>query len=416
MTSPATALGAHRYRVLDAWRGICACLVTLVHIPVAHSWQGTAVFHNMQLFVDFFFVLSGFVICYAYGEELERGRNWQGFMIRRFGRVYPLHFAVLAAFVGLELVKWVASAGGGASFEGAPFTGPRSLSTLASNLLLTQSFGLHGMTSWNGPAWSIGVEFYTYAVFALVVMVLGLRSWVFAALSLAGLAAVGLFSPLWLFGTHDFGFMRCLYGFFLGCLIAMAIGRAAPGFAGTSSRWMTDRATVIEAGAIALLAVYLCFTGLDATSLAAPLVFALIVMVFAPERGAISKLLLSAPAQALGLWSYSIYMIHTLLFTLLKSVLAVIAGKGLLPLSSPVMEPVRLWTLNSPLGDLALTATYLAIVLVMARFSYAYIEAPARRWFAHLADKTEPGSAGDGRVKQVNGWATNLKMNASHSS
>lgn len=377
---PTPSANPHRYRVLDAWRGICACLVTVSHIPVAHPWQESFTFHNLQLFVDFFFVLSGFVICYAYGEALEHDHNWRGFMIRRFGRIYPLHFAVLAAFVLLELGKWAASAGGGASFDGAPFSGPRSPETLLSNLFLLQSFNLHGMTSWNGPAWSISVEFYTYAIFSLAVLAFGARSLVFLALSVLGFAAIALLSPHWFFTTHDYGFWRCLHGFFLGCLIAQFVARKPPQLA-------TRHGNLLEWSAAGLLVAYMLIAQSDAASIPAPLIFGLIVLVFAYERGALSRLLLSAPAQAIGLWSYSIYMVHTLLFTVLKSVMAFIAAKNLVPLSSPVTHPVRLWTLGSTPADVVLSVAYLALVLFCARFTYAWIEAPARLWFSRLADQ-----------------------------
>ena len=103
-------LAGHRYQVLDAWRGICALLVAFVHVPVAHAWQNAEAFHSLQLFVDFFFVLSGFVICHAYGRRLDVDRDWPGFMIRRFGRVWPLHAAVLAGFAVIELLKLAAQA------------------------------------------------------------------------------------------------------------------------------------------------------------------------------------------------------------------------------------------------------------------------------------------------------------------
>jgi peptidoglycan/LPS O-acetylase OafA/YrhL len=86
-----TSARGPRFEVLDAWRGICACLVTLVHIPVAHTFYADRWFTNMQLFVDFFFVLSGFVICHAYATRVTDTRSAGGFMIRRFGRIWPLH-------------------------------------------------------------------------------------------------------------------------------------------------------------------------------------------------------------------------------------------------------------------------------------------------------------------------------------
>jgi peptidoglycan/LPS O-acetylase OafA/YrhL len=363
----------HRYRVLDAWRGIAACLVTVVHIPVAHGLQGTALLTSLQLFVDFFFVLSGFVIFHAYGARIGDGRKATGFMIRRLGRVWPLHAAVIGGFVALEILKLAIESGAHLPLDGAPFAGNRSPETLISNLLLTQAFNLHGMTSWNGPAWSIGVEFYTYALFALAVVLCGARASVFAGLSAAGLIGVVALSDSWLFTTHSFGFFRCLYGFFAGVLVAMAVARA-----GADQRTMGR----LEAPAVVLLAGFILLTGVDASSLLAPVVFAMAIYVFAFEAGAISALLRQGWAQALGLWSYSIYMVHMLLFAVLKIVFTFLSKAApAIGLSAPIVSPVKLWTLGSPLLDAALVAGELALVMVLARFTYGRIEAPARAWF-----------------------------------
>jgi peptidoglycan/LPS O-acetylase OafA/YrhL len=444
MTAP------HRYAALDAWRGVCACLVTIVHIPVAHAWMGARPFQNMQLFVDFFFVLSGFVICHAYGTRLGTQASVSGFVIRRFGRVWPLHVVVLGCFVVLELAKAVAGIFIALPLDGTPFAAPRSLPQLVSNIALTQAFNFHGMTSWNGPAWSIGVEFYTYLVFAALVAMVGRRSrdstgaitWGFALLAVAGLAGVVVFSHAWLFTTHDFGFFRCLYGFFTGCLVYQVLASArsstffrpmtlgarweslirravlrfartaappspVPGegsgvallgsahvIANTASRVIFASGTCAEIGVVAVLAAFLLLTGPDATSLLAPLVFASIVAVFAAQRGAISKALLSRPAQALGLWSYSIYMVHMFIFALFKIALTVLA-KLPVGLSAPVVEPVKLWTFGSAGLDGALMAVYLAVVLIVARFTYHRVEAPARDRFARAAYRVERTSRVD---------------------
>ena len=149
--------------------------------------------------------------------------------------------------------------------------------------------------------------------------------------------------------------------------------------------------TAVEIAAVALLAAYIVLTGLNASSLAAPVVFAGIIAVFAAESGAISRVLLTAPAQALGLWSYSIYMIHMLLFAVLKIVMTALASAKIFGISSTVSEPVKLWTLGGPVGDAALVAMYLGLVLVLAKYSFEWIEAPARAWFAQLADRVAPG-------------------------
>lgn len=53
---------------------------------------------NAYLFVDFFFVLSGFVIASTYQERIAGGFSVWRFMLLRLGRLYPLHIAVLVAF------------------------------------------------------------------------------------------------------------------------------------------------------------------------------------------------------------------------------------------------------------------------------------------------------------------------------
>ena len=376
---------SQRYEVLDAWRGICALLVALVHVPVAHDWQSAAVFQNMQLFVDFFFVLSGFVICHAYGQLLSETGNWAGFMIRRFGRVWPLHAAILAAMLVIEFLKLGVGQFVQIPLDGVPFTDNRSVTTLISNLFLTQAMNVHATTSWNFPAWSIGVEFYTYAVFAAAVLIAGPRSSVYAGLAAVGLAGVVAFSQGWLFTTYDFGMFRCLYGFFIGCLVFES-HKASP----------ARSTTAMECAALAALVLFMFTTGRNPTSLAAPVIFALIVYVFAAEKGGISNALKSAPAQALGLWSYSIYMVHVLVFILLKIILTPLSKIAWLGLYGVQAEAGKQWSFGNPVLDWLLIAVELGLVAWLARWTYEHIEAPYRTWFASLADdltKREPARA-----------------------
>lgn len=380
--APVSAAPQARYEVLDAWRGLCACLVTIVHIPIAHTFYADIWFTNMQLFVDFFFVLSGFVICHAYSARVSAPRSVGGFMIRRFGRIWPLHAVVLAGFVVFEVAKIAVEGALNLSLDGAAFAGNRSIATLMSNIFLVQSFNLHGMTSWNGPAWSIGVEFYTYLVFALAVFALGARPLVFAALAVLGLAGVVYGSQAWLFTTHDFGFFRCLFGFFTGCLVYGLVTRGAP-------RWVLGN--VAEYAVVALLVIYLATTGRTPSSLLAPFVFAALVYVFAFEAGQISKILKMAWAQALGLWSYSIYMIHMLWLAPLK-VLATLAAKfSLLGVTLAVAEPVKMWTFGHAGLDFLAVAVALAGSVVLAKYTFALVERPARDWFSAYARRFEQG-------------------------
>lgn len=61
-----------RLAVLDSFRGLCAVLVALHHFKASGYIAGSSFIQNAFLFVDFFFVLSGFVISKRYFEEIAR--------------------------------------------------------------------------------------------------------------------------------------------------------------------------------------------------------------------------------------------------------------------------------------------------------------------------------------------------------
>lgn len=64
-------------------------LVMFFHLKVGASYFGF--FRNGYLAVDLFFVLSGFLIAQNYESRLTNGRQLGAFVIRRFGRLWPLH-------------------------------------------------------------------------------------------------------------------------------------------------------------------------------------------------------------------------------------------------------------------------------------------------------------------------------------
>src|SRR6202034_1376719 len=130
---------------------------------------------NAYLFVDLFFVLSGFVISHAYADRLGNGKSVGIFLIRRFGRIWPLHAAILAVFVGIELLKLV-GLHNGLVLHHALFAHGHTIGAIVADLGLLQSFGLYDHLTWNGPSWSISAEFWTYVAFASVSVLLPRRS------------------------------------------------------------------------------------------------------------------------------------------------------------------------------------------------------------------------------------------------
>ena len=148
---------ARRFRALDSWRGICALCVAMLHFPNAGFIHSSAIIQNAGRFVDFFFVLSGFVIAYAFRRQLEAGALLP-FVIRRIGRLWPLHVTMLAVLVAIALV---------ASLAGLHISGEYYWA-IPAHLTMTQSWGYLDFWSWNGPSWSISTEMFAYLLFAFL--------------------------------------------------------------------------------------------------------------------------------------------------------------------------------------------------------------------------------------------------------
>src|SRR5215217_3522788 len=155
-----------RFAALDGLRGICALLVALFHLPLACHLLASPVVHEGYIFVDFFFVLSGFVIAHAYGTRLTGGGELASFLVRRIGRLWPLHVVVLAVMVAIDCVLYVLVTR--FSVVGPqPFTGQHALDLLLSNAFLIHSWGI-GWLSWNTPSWRISAELLAYIAFGAV--------------------------------------------------------------------------------------------------------------------------------------------------------------------------------------------------------------------------------------------------------
>ena len=92
-----------RFVALDGWRGVCAVIVALHHCHAAGYIEGLPLLRNAFLFVDFFFVLSGFVLAHAYRDRLATMEGAATMLWRRFARLWPLHAVTLLAMIALEL-------------------------------------------------------------------------------------------------------------------------------------------------------------------------------------------------------------------------------------------------------------------------------------------------------------------------
>ncbi|MFC0590033.1 acyltransferase family protein [Novosphingobium aquiterrae] len=341
-------------RHLDALtgiRGIAAWGVVLYHIRlslvmICPPWL-IAILGRGYLAVDLFFMLSGFVIWYNYAERIAAG-GWAAarlFLWRRFTRVWPLHGAILLAFIGLVAVL----AATGRDTAGYP------LAELPLHVLLLQNWGFTPRLSWNHPAWSISTEMAAYLVFpALVVAMQWARVPTLALLALAGAVAVALHAGFAARGydglggdiTH-LGLWRCLAGFVLGCLMCQLW-----------QRWRAYRiAWLIAATACAAILGLAAMLSLAETAFV-PAAFFAGLLALALAHGPLSRVLGGGALHYLGEISYSTYLVHFLLFILFK--LAFVDR-------------------SLQIGWFGLAA-YLAMVLTASVVLYHGLEKPAQRW------------------------------------
>lgn len=274
---------------LESIRGLAALLVAIFHAPGWYRQKELIpIIANGYLMVDLFFVISGFVIYRAYIDNIQTGSQFWRFQFLRFGRLYPVHLTVLIFILLTTAV---------------PFYETDWL-VLMQQLLLIQSIGPWGHPiSFNFPAWSISVEFYTYALFGIIALKAKKRS----AIIFASLAVVSicLLNPSKEHGLNEVvpGYselLRCWSGFFLGAIGALLVQR---------NDWKWHPITTVMS--VITLIIFLQFkkNGIF-DPLIYPITLALILSICFSSAGVINKILLLPPLKWLGEISYSLYMVQ----------------------------------------------------------------------------------------------------------
>ena len=331
---------ANRLIALDGLRGWAAACVALMHFPLDDLTHTVPMIANSFLFVDLFFVLSGFVISYVYSKRFRVA----DFIRARCARLLPLYFATLLAGVLLELIKLSGLLG----HEGG-FKDPNSLAGLLHETFLVHVFWWLPNSSFNPPNWSVAVEMYAYLLFVLAAIFQ--RMIISAALMLLvsipstfAILDVGLLND-----AHILAIPRGLLGFSVGVLVHALWVR------------LGARSDLPFLGDLALMGVviYVWLGGSIIFQPAFVFGFMLIFLLIGVDKISFMRFIRSNFSLFLGKISYTLYMTHYFLAMRFEE-LAALLGSG-------------------PVAELIYLSLYCAIALVLSSIVFKYFEWPARQ-------------------------------------
>lgn len=144
-------------RPLTSLRFLAAVMIVIHHSRAYFgygNWLGTR--FSLDAGVDFFYVLSGFILYYSY-REFETPRDVYNFYVARLARIWPLHFATFLIVLAFLPAPW-----------GPPGNAAREAIT---NLLLLQAWSpqFNYFFSFNAVSWSLSVEAFFYLLFPVLI-------------------------------------------------------------------------------------------------------------------------------------------------------------------------------------------------------------------------------------------------------
>ena len=330
------------------------------------AWPSSWIIWGFQLWPDYFFILSGFILTHVYGKTLRAGSFEQiyNYFVHRIARVYPLHWVVLLTLVGLEMLRWLSAHFAGADTAGHFFVDGTSPKYIVTNLLLIQAWGIQHMNSWNMPAWSVSAEFACYIAFPLMLRydltTKPSRAALLMLIACSGLCWIQLTRHTFDV-TYDLGTPRAFFSFSIGCLLYQyraslldVLSFATP--------------TLLQAGAIA--AVLACYA-VNAPGIAYIPLWALLIVAMTHETAPIARALSWPPLVALGDRSYSLYMTHVIvLWTMLMIKAAAPAGYQAFLALSP----------------LVILTVVLGATIALSLLTYRWVEKPGRSWIRRRLD------------------------------
>lgn len=344
--------GKQHFAGLDQLRGVAAAAVMPMHeIGIFRPGLGPQIHANVA--VDLFFMLSGFVLAFAYDRRLSDGMGWRAFMLVRLIRLYPMLVLATLLSAGVALLRLLIQQ------QVAP---GESLWLLPAGLLLLPAGLLMGdlapfrsaydLVPFGGPSWSLLFELIASAAFATWLRRPGRAGLPLFLLALAGLIALVLAAGrIGLLGTQGYlgvpgGLFRMAVSFAIGVVLFR--------------RGLADRFPRLPVAAAIVAGGALCCLPLgDAPVFDLLCVFVLFPLVICLGAQPLTSATAVRVCTLLGALSYPVYLLH-------------------LPVSRMVGFLAK--TAMPSIGTTALIAASMAAT-VIASFAALYLyDEPVRRW------------------------------------
>ncbi|WP_163323675.1 acyltransferase family protein [Draconibacterium mangrovi] len=310
-----------RITKLDGLRGIFCLMIILFHYK--EDFLPSYLYNNFfiresYLAVDFFFVLSGFVISYNYNTIKTIG-EFITYIKKRFIRLYPLllfsttAFFLTDLFFNYFLPTYISTV--------EPFYAlfKKYLDTIAftnSTPILGNTFGM------NPPSWSISAEMISYIIFGFSMVFIPKKYTRPFLMTIIILSAVFLIINGWLFEIKgDLSFLRGFISFNIGYFVWL--------FSLKKFKINNSLEFILPILFLFLLFISFNVTGLSKNIVSyaiIPLYFGFSVLTFLKTDGVLSKLLESKPLKFLGDISYSIYLNHFIILILVPEGIVTFLG------------------------------------------------------------------------------------------
>ncbi|TCC96809.1 acyltransferase family protein [Pedobacter psychroterrae] len=210
-----------KFGLVQVLRGVAAILVIIYHF-LAHiekNFHQTLYNHILKfglVGVDFFFVLSGFIITYVHYKDLISKKGSKLFFKKRFIRIYPLYWLIAA----MSVVIFIFFTPNRMKAEGLTMdlSSPYILTSLLQSFLLIPQKGLYLV----GVAWTLSYEVLFYLLFGLGIK-LGYR---FSKMALLTWFLLIVCNALFIHSANfyiEFLLNPIIIEFMMGCLVAYAI-------------------------------------------------------------------------------------------------------------------------------------------------------------------------------------------------